>query len=92
MTPSKAWKKKANSHTIECDVPVRGDLHLVFYDADKMSAHDKMMGLWLHTSFMPEVCVCIYVSSKFDQCVCMCPLDQILCLFNRELPLVTVEI
>lgn len=49
------WKKKVgNTYTIVCEVPVQGDVHIVWYSEDSMGKDSKMFGFWFNTTFITE--------------------------------------
>jgi phosphatidylinositol-3,4,5-trisphosphate 3-phosphatase/dual-specificity protein phosphatase PTEN len=47
----KGWRKEATREFL-VDVPLNGDLKIVFYDHNRVGAPDKMFSLWLHTGFL----------------------------------------
>lgn len=49
-TPLAKYNKNQRKFVLDCDICIRGDVHVVFYDA---AARDKkMFGFWIHSSFL----------------------------------------
>jgi hypothetical protein len=60
--------KKEPQLELKCDLPICGDVHIVFYDKDKLGKDDKMFGFWLNTSFIKSSSL-ILGKSQLDKAV-----------------------